>query len=456
MKNLKWVIFCIYFITVHAQGQVKFIETKNPEELFEKAKNENKLIFLQFMSEDCQQCNKIAEMALNSPILNEKFNTSFVSAYISNEEQHHKIKDIIHFDVEYGSIFVDPTGQVLLIKGITTSNIFQYIQWADKAIKLSQNSKDLINMRIDYNDGNRSPGFLKKYISLLRGLDIFDQVLMDDYISSLSINEIKKDENILFFKEQGMSAFSISYKIINLIENNRTSDSLWFTLDEKTRISINNRIRMNTFQDVVSKKDKNLLYKLRSLTMAQFSSNWKSGDYVSSKYFIDFYKKTKDTTNYLATAVQFAEMHLMKYEPDSLQIISEAKKMSNEIVLPSEPNPSFENRIAMKAPPTWERISKELNNISYSVCTMTNNQEMIEKALLWSKRSMDLWDAGIPNPEFKNPAYLDTYAHLLYKIGKKEDAISYLEKAIKCNKKMKIPDFDPETKLELMKTGKLK
>jgi len=48
--------------------------------------------------------------------------------------------------------------------------------------------------------------------------------------------------------------------------------------------------------------------------------------------------------------------------------------------------------------------------------------ELLQKALSWSKESLAI--------EATSPYYLDTYAHLLYRLGRKQEAIEYQEKAI--------------------------
>ncbi len=45
----------------------------------------------------------------------------------------------------------------------------------------------------------------------------------------------------------------------------------------------------------------------------------------------------------------------------------------------------------------------------------------VKEALDWSKRSLK---------DGKNPMYIDTYANILYKLGNKEEAIKWQEKAI--------------------------
>ncbi len=88
---------------------------------------------------------------------------------------------------------------------------------------------------------------------------------------------------------------------------------------------------------------------------------------------------------------------------------------------------------------------------------MSNDTSILQSAIAWSQRSMDLWKANFPGSNLENPAYLDTYAHLLYKMGRKDEAITWLEKAVEVQNKFKMPILDSDIKknLELMKAGKI-
>lgn len=63
----------------------------------------------------------------------------------------------------------------------------------------------------------------------------------------------------------------------------------------------------------------------------------------------------------------------------------------------------------------------ELNTFAWAVFQNCPDMTCVSEALDWSKRSFE----GHPNPGF-----MDTYANILYKMGKKDDAIAWEQKAI--------------------------
>lgn len=64
-----------------------------------------------------------------------------------------------------------------------------------------------------------------------------------------------------------------------------------------------------------------------------------------------------------------------------------------------------------------------LNNFAWGVFESSKSPEYLAEALVWSKRCVE-------ETQSKEPGVLDTYANLLYKMGKREEAISVLQEAI--------------------------
>jgi tetratricopeptide (TPR) repeat protein len=86
----------------------------------------------------------------------------------------------------------------------------------------------------------------------------------------------------------------------------------------------------------------------------------------------------------------------------------------------------------------------ELNSLAWAIFQNCDDPALIEQAIEWSKQSLT---AG-------NAAYYDTYANLLYKAGKKQEAIAAQEKAVaiaKANNDDNIDDYTAT--LDKMKKG---
>lgn len=95
---------------------------------------------------------------------------------------------------------------------------------------------------------------------------------------------------------------------------------------------------------------------------------------------------------------------------------------------------AYMNKYGQKASP------EELNQFAWTVFENCPDMNCVKEALEWSKRSL----AGKENPMF-----MDTYANILYKLGRKDEAIAVQEKAVKLSN----GDKDLAATLNKMKSG---
>ena len=84
----------------------------------------------------------------------------------------------------------------------------------------------------------------------------------------------------------------------------------------------------------------------------------------------------------------------------------------------------------------------ELNSYAWTVFQKCPDMNCVTEALEWSKRSFK---------DNQSPQFMDTYANILYKMGKKDDAIAWEEKAIKLSDEATRTSLQPT--LDKMKKG---
>lgn len=92
-----------------------------------------------------------------------------------------------------------------------------------------------------------------------------------------------------------------------------------------------------------------------------------------------------------------------------------------------------------------EVTAEMLNSFAWTVFENCKDPDCIAEALSWSKRSVD-------ETQSKEPSYLDTYANLLYKLGKKDQAIAMQQKAVDLVSAENKAQY--QVTLEKMKKGK--
>lgn len=91
-----------------------------------------------------------------------------------------------------------------------------------------------------------------------------------------------------------------------------------------------------------------------------------------------------------------------------------------------------------------EVTAEMLNSFAWAVFENCKDPDCVASALAWSKRSVE-------ETQEKDPAILDTYANLLYKLGKKSEAIAMQQKAVNLVPTDKKGDY--QATLDKMKKG---
>ncbi|WP_155284246.1 hypothetical protein [Capnocytophaga felis] len=132
----------------------------------------------------------------------------------------------------------------------------------------------------------------------------------------------------------------------------------------------------------------------------------------------------------------FEEYYQMMTSADASHIILSLDKMYSQ-----SKRKEYENWVYYKS-----NFANDCNNVAWKIVEEhKSDKKLLEKALQWSKTSLEL--------ENENPYYLDTYAHLLYFTGNREKAIEMQRKALQLLNKNK-GDYEQELKDTVTETLK--
>ena len=430
------------------KAQVKFEEFSSLEAMLSKAKKENKLVLVQVESKECGQCNDVAQKGLSGTALKEKYAVNFISTLVKQDDN--LLKEITNKvnlkSYNMGSLFLDSDGNLILKINSTTSSPMFYLEYADKAIALSKNT-GLKDLEARYQKGERTKELLLNLINEKSKIDFDTRLLLEEYLDLLTLKEIRTMEMAKLILEQGMPLESRAREVIYAVYPDSKVDSLFLSYPLEERIKINNKIIASTRQGAIRFKSRDLIYKLSNFIANTHQKNYEKGNFHRQKTLIDFYKEIKDTTNFLQNAENFCNHNLYSISIDTL------KKRDAR-----ERNMMFEQRGKSNGgfsySPFYLQFGSELNNIAYDFFKHTNDLEKLAKALKWSKRSMEINEALVPDENRKqNPYFMDTYASLLYRLGKKDEAIETQTKAIEILKSRNENTSNLEATLTKIKNG---
>lgn len=314
----------------------------------------------------------------------------------------------------------------------------KYLEMLNSA-KKAANEKSLSDLEHDYLSNKGDNVVLKKLIDARKRIGITNNAqLIENYVENLKVSDFDNYQTVLYILEAGPFSNGKAYKFANL--NRKIVDSIYKKEPLQKRIDFNNYIIKNTMDDAI---------KHRNIQKAQASANFSSGtfgkDYVrgSKSYaseMLRYYSAVSDTANYFRNAVYYYDTYYMNLSADSIKKleIKSRKNITGTPFFGIAGSPSFSTAkidSIQKANPSAKIITKtfttssqynsyanELNNVAWRFYILgTKNINYLAKALIWSRRSIEL------DPQ---PGYYDTMAHILYRMEYFSEAIKTQQDAI--------------------------
>lgn len=145
---------------------------------------------------------------------------------------------------------------------------------------------------------------------------------------------------------------------------------------------------------------------------------------------MEYYKAAKDAGKYAEATRNFMATYVEKANLDSLRALDERMyaQMLQPFLTGKRDTTSEQGREEYAQIRKYARtmnaapVVSQYNRAAWGFYETVSDRAALRQALAWSKRSLDL--------EPENPAYVDTYAHLLYKLGQQAEALRWQQQAL--------------------------
>ena len=383
------------------QTGIKFEENLSWEQIKRKAKAENKYIFLDCYATWCGPCKEMDRTIYSDKKVGESINMRFVSVRVqmdSTGRDNDQIKAwyavaknfIKQFNIHvYPTfLFLSPEAKVV-DKNIGYRNVNNFISTSENAL---DSSTQYYTLKDSYKRGELTRSKLTYLASKAKGVEDnqFADTVAKDYLSNYLI---MLDKNKILTKE---NLYFINY-FSNII---KSTDSIFnFILDNVSKID---KIVYGGFSTEIIDK----IIEREEVYPFLYSNNYPITSIPPWRKMKLHIKRRfdKNTAERIILAAQFGWYYRKKDWEKTVSIfIKQCDKYGIDTVGASK---------------------YAVNNIIFDLIFIhSNKRKVIEKGISLMKMVIisDPWDG--PN--------LDTYANLLYKAGKIEDAITFEEKAIK-------------------------
>ena len=438
-QSFLWVLFLICTLAVNAQ--VKFESYDSFDALKKKAAKESKLIFVQRYSDNCQQCDELVDKSLSNSLLKEKYNANFISTKIKpNQNFFSSFKDSTLFKSPTGSFYFNSNGDLLLQYNGATDFPYKYLELADLAIKRSGKINELLSLEKEYKSTKtKTPEFIRKYINLSKEFDRNVDIAVEEYFGQLPIDSIYNKSIIRLILEQGLPLNFHASQLVRSSNSSHTIDSIWNTIEYDKRVEINRKSISSTESIAIRTKDVNLANQLSGFIRNTYVRDFKKAYFYSNKMLLNFYKSIKDSTQYL----RFSNSNIYSLMNVSNDTLMKWDIKEQQLSTSSNSEIRRYNKVSCE-------YASQLNNIAWSYYEMTTDLENLAKAIKWINRALEI-NSEVCKPQNRdNSAFLDTYAHLLYKMNQFDEAISWQKKAIDTRKNAGLSSNMLEKELEKM------
>lgn len=396
MKSI--LIFPLLFIlkssVIASDSAIVFKEIEHSK-IFDLAKKEKKAIFLYFHFDGCGACVEMEKSAFVNKEVANFYNSNFVSLEINTlKGEGLETNKIYNVKLHPTFLFLDLHGNIThKIVGVFSPN--EFIEHAQNALS---SQKSLKSLKQQYKDGNRDSIFLFDFCYQLRDANELDSIHINQYLNTLSLNDLGKENNIKFIYEFTIHNHKIALDINNksflYFQKNKEKFYEFFEKDQ-----VNSRIVWVLYSAIykaIENENKTTFKKLNTLL--------KEYDTGQNHYFKEMDGRI---TGIIASKSLVLSTQMSFYE--KLNQVSKFKK-------------ALKKYLKM----IWDD-SNALNEYAWSVYQHSkSSQYKLEKAIECIIKSIEL------NSNYANN---DTYACLLFKLKKYDEALAQASKAIDIAKK---------------------
>lgn len=394
-KTLPFVLLFTYFLTADciAQNRSILFNNKPFTEVLAMAKRDNKLVFMDAYTSWCSPCKWMSANIFTNDSAADFYNKNFICTKADMEkgegimlQQRYEIR-------AYPTLlFIDAEGNIVHLKVGAVQTSADFIRLANTAMNPNECYANYVKR---YSQGESSPEFIYNYLKQISEAYLPVEVPLNKYLSTQKETDYIKPGNwkIIYSFCNDMDSKEFKYLIAHQSE----------FIHDHSKDSVNTKIS-NVFMNAIVELSRSEIMSDSSYNQLKrriLASGYVGADKVIFNADLNLYQVRGDASGFLALAYSGLD-----------------KFYSND--------------------------PEMLNNIAWIVHQISKDKKYLEKALVWSRRSVELKSDASTN---------DTYGALLYDLGKKEEAIKYCKIALGKAKAEGAPTETIEENMKKYETG---
>lgn len=413
------VAFLLFPLLCFSQG-ITF-EKGSWSEVLDKAKQTNKPVFVDVYADWCGPCKTMSKEIFPLESVGEVYNAAFIN-YQVDAEKGEGIELASKYNVTaYPTyIFVKPDG-TLFSRGLGSMGAAEFIKVAQKALKELNDPKPLPVWEAEYPTMKNDPAFLLDYLTKRSSLGLPINDLFNEYLQLLPATERISEHVAAVYSKDGGSLSVSDFSYQHLLKNRKEFSVLLLgVVDGILQDGV-----LNTMKEA-ARTNNEALFQTAMAAFDQIPAS--AAIHNREEIFMEYYRRTKAPESYLKYAILYCNNNLMMVEPSSNAMKVRAEKQVLDYLKGMGVDPAQMDNAKLEEVKTSmeayerDRISSGLNSAAWTVFELDTDVAVLQDALRWSDRSLQF--------DPKNTSFMDTKANILYKLGKKEEAIALEKQAI--------------------------
>lgn len=386
--------------------------------MLDKAKAENKLIFMDVYTTWCGPCKMLDRNTFSDAQVGSKFNASFVN-YKLDAEKGEGINLARKYAVRAypNMLFINGQGEVVhRVVGYRPPE--ELLKEGETAAKLLEGMKPLSWFDANYGAKKTDKAFMQAYLAKLKESGKETTKVLNEYLALIPANERGTETVVKLAADNLTQLDGPAYQLLAGIMREAGKYS---NASVQVAYSALGKLKNQLFNKAVQAKDHKLLDRLIQISK---ETDGPGAEAQIAQYEFEFAKATGDLSVVRKIMEQKANSFLSlsndalkKQDAESLALFKK------QAILEGEDTTSAQ--FALMREKMKNTVSRntalELNELAMKYLESMPDKADLTKALAWSARSLEL---------DRDVNFLDTYANLLYKLGRKTEAIKFETEAM--------------------------
>jgi thiol-disulfide isomerase/thioredoxin len=379
-SNFKTILFLFLLTQYETNAQGIQWQTGSFESVLNKAKVQKKLIYVDIYTTWCTPCKQMDAEVFTNANVGKIFNENFINYKIDGEKGEGKdLVEYFELDSYPTSMFIDAEWNIIQkLEGFRP--VERLLESAEKMKERSKISGSDDDLEQAYLKGGRDAPFLLEYIKVRQLQKIDNGVILDEYLSKLSAQELTTETTL---------------KLIIENVSQLRGKAFDYLMSRKNEPVIERKIKGIISQNLTragNQKNEKLLMEVLA-TNGRLSRTFAEANEWNTEAKMNYFMLTNQANKFFTTADFFMDTYFLKKDLSPIK----------------------------NQPDLREIYTQKLRRASKFVLDHYTEREKLEKAVVWAKKSLEIEEKSANN---------EIYSRLLFTLGNKIEAIKLMKRAL--------------------------